>query len=397
MRILHTSDWHLGARIGTQDRTDDLFARLRELCEYIDREEVDLLLVAGDVFDEHRAEALARLVKRLGKLLTPRIEAGLTCVFVAGNHDREHVFPLLTGLQELVAADQPQRVHFVDRPGLLPVTSRNGEALQLMLLPYPTPVRYALADQRWSSPEEKRQTLAAAVRASIDELGRDAAKGVPMALCGHFLVRGVREGLYQLSEQEDVPVEPGDLPGYAYIALGHIHKPQQVGAPHIRYCGSLDRMDRGEAHDAKQALLVELGKGGLHDIRELALDATPFRHVEASSEEELEVAAGGLADRERALVSLTFNLRREQRLSPLLAAARGLFPRLYASPELRWLEAPAPEHAALALDRRDLRGTVRSYLAHALKDDRDSEALASLVEELFGEVEAATEREGVAP
>ena len=52
MRIIHTSDWHLGARLGSQNRLDDQFARLRELCDYIDREEADLLLVAGDVFDE---------------------------------------------------------------------------------------------------------------------------------------------------------------------------------------------------------------------------------------------------------------------------------------------------------------------------------------------------------
>ncbi|MEX1255071.1 MAG: exonuclease SbcCD subunit D [Dehalococcoidia bacterium] len=392
MRILHTSDWHLGARLGSQDRLDDTFARLQELCDYIDREQVDLLLVAGDVFDEHRAEALARIVGRLGKLLTPRIEAGLTCVFVAGNHDREHVFPLLSGLQELVAPDHEQRVVFADRPRMLPVTSRSGEAAQLMLLPYPTPIRYALADQRWPSPEEKRKTLAAAVRASIQELGRDATKGVPVVLCGHFLVRGVKEGMYQLSEQEDVPVEPSDLPSYAYIALGHIHKPQQVGAHYIRYCGSLDRMDRGEARDAKQALLVELSKTGLRDIRELPLNATPFRHIEASSEEELERAAESMSEPERTLVSLTLKLRREQRLSPLLARARQLFPRLYAPPDIRWQDARSPERAQFAHDRRDVRGTVRSYLQQTLTDDKEAGALVALAEELLAEVDASSER-----
>jgi exonuclease SbcD len=261
-----------------------------------------------------------------------------------------------------------------------------------MLLPYPTPVRYSLADQRWPSPEEKRKTLAAAVRASIQELARDAVKGVPVVLCGHFLVRGVKEGMYQLSEQEDVPVEPSDLPSYAYIALGHIHKPQQVGAHYIRYCGSLDRMDRGEAHDAKQALLVELSKTSLRDIRELPLDATPFRHIEASSEEELESAADSMGERERTLVSLTLKLRREQRLSPLLARARQLFPRLYQAPDVRYLDAPQAERAQFSHDRRDVRGTVRSYLKQALTDDKEAEALVALAEELLAEVEESSER-----
>jgi exonuclease SbcD len=387
VRILHTSDWHLGARLGSQDRVDDTFARLRELCDYIDEQQVDLLLVAGDVFDEHRAEALARIVRKLGALLTPRIEAGLTCVFVAGNHDREHVFPLLSGLQELVAPGQQERVVFADRPRLITVTARDGEAVQLMLLPYPTPVRYALADQRWPSPEEKRKTLAAAVRASIQELGREATKGVPVVLCGHFLVRGVKEGMYQLSEAEDIPVEPSDLPSYAYIALGHIHKPQQVGAHYIRYCGSLDRMDRGEARDSKQALLVELNGARLEGVRELPLDATPFRHIEASSEEELERAAGSIAERDRTLVSLTLKLRREERLGPLLACARQLFPRLYQAPDVRYLDAPSPERPQFAHDRRDVRGTVRSYLQQALADDKDAEAIVALAEELLSEVE----------
>src|SRR5436309_1449035 len=146
MRILHTSDWHLGARLGNQDRLKDQPERLQELCDYIDREEVDLLLVAGDVFDEHRAESLAAIINRLARLLTPRIEAGLSCVFIAGNHDREHVFPFLRGLQDLVSSKGQRRVIFTERPDFVPVSSRNGETINLLLLPYPTPTRYNLAD-----------------------------------------------------------------------------------------------------------------------------------------------------------------------------------------------------------------------------------------------------------
>ncbi len=388
MRILHTSDWHLGARLGTQDRLDDQFQRLQELCGYIDREEVDLLLVAGDVFDEHRAEALARIIVRLARLLKPRIEAGLSCVFVAGNHDREHVFPLLRGLQELAAPGDERRVVFAERPALVPVSSRSGESVQLVLMPYPTAVRYDLSDRRWPSPDVKRKELADAVRARIRELAseaREVGKGVPSLLCGHFLVRGVKEGFYHLAEQEDVPVEPGDLPAYAYIALGHIHKPQTVGAPYIRYSGSLERMDRGEAGDNKQALLVEVGRSGLHDVRELPLNATPFAQVEASSEADLEAAATALQEPERTLVSLCLSLRRDQSLASLQAKARQLFPRLYGPPEVRWLDAAAQGRPAFVLDRRDVPGTVRTYLREALKDDPAADALVALVEELLME------------
>ena len=69
MRFLHTGDWHLGARLGNQDRLPDQLGRLEEVCRYLDEREVDVLLVAGDVFDEHRSEALARVVRRLARLL----------------------------------------------------------------------------------------------------------------------------------------------------------------------------------------------------------------------------------------------------------------------------------------------------------------------------------------
>jgi exonuclease SbcD len=394
MKLLHTSDWHLGARLGNQDRLPDQFERLEEICRYLDEREADILLVAGDVFDEHRSEALARIVRRLARLLRPRIEAGMWAVFIAGNHDREHVFPLIRGLQDLVSSDGRPRVVFAERPALTLVTARSGEQAQLMLLPYPTPTRYDLPDERWPNPEAKRQRLAEALRECIGELSREARlrPGVPVVLCGHFLVRGVREGLYQLSEQEDVPVEPGDLPSYAYIALGHIHKPQRVGAPHIRYCGSLERMDRGEKDDRKTALLADMGRSGLQDLTELPLNATPFAHVTAASQDDLEQAARELLEPERTLVSLGLDLPHDQPVGPLLACARALFPRLWAPPEIEVHGATTPP-APPAIDRRDVAGTVRSYLREALADDPDREELLRLAEDLLAEpVGAVRER-----
>ena len=397
MRFLHTGDWHLGARLGNQDRLPDQLGRLEEVCRYLDEKEVDVLLVAGDVFDEHRSESLARIIARLARLLKPRIEAGMWAVFIAGNHDREHIFPLIRGLQDLVAAEGSPRVVFTERPVLVPVTARSGEQVQLMLLPYPTPTRYDLADPPkagWPSPDAKRQRLAEALRERIGELSREARlmPGVPVVLCGHFLVRGVREGFYQLSEQEDVPVEPADLPAYAYIALGHIHKPQTVGAPHIRYCGSLERMDRGEADDRKMVLLADVGRSGLRDLTELPLNATPFAHVNAASEDDLERAAKELLEPERTLVSLSLDLSPDEPVGPLLARARALLPRLWAPPEIRLQETAAPP-APPGIDRRDVAGTVRSYLREALADDADRDELLRLAEELLAEpVRAVRER-----
>ena len=386
MRILHTSDWHLGARLGNQDRLPDQLARVDETCGYIDEREVDLLLVAGDVFDEHRADALAKIIGRLGRLLAPRILAGLTCVFIAGNHDREHVFPLLRGLQTLVAADDRGRVIFAERPALEQVTSPRGEKLNLMLLPYPTPSRYDLADERWPSPDAKHDALHDEVRNRIQALVsqvKAVGAGVPTVTCAHFWIRGVTEGLYRVTEQNDIVIDPSDIPVYAYTALGHIHKPQYVGAPNIRYSGSIERMDRGEAKDKKKAVLVEVTRSGAQGVEELSLNATPFAHLQVSSEEELETAAAKVVEPDRTLVSVTADLRREQSLGSLIARARKLFPRLYGSVDVNWIDARSRDRPAFEADRLDVQATVRAYLSQVLQHDPNAQELTSAAEELL--------------
>jgi DNA repair exonuclease SbcCD nuclease subunit len=288
-----------------------------------------------------------------------------------------------------------RRVVFTERPQLVQISSHANETLNLMLLPYPTPFRYDLADQQWPSPDKKRADLAEAVRSRIKELGeetRHASRGLQTILCGHFLVRGVKEGLYQLSEQDDVPLESGDLPNYAYVALGHIHKPQTLGAPHIRYCGSLDRMDRAERGYEKQALLIEVSRSGLQDIRELPLKATPFAHIQASSESELEAAATALPEPQRTLVSLTLTLQSDQSFGAVQAHARQLFPRLYAAPEVQWGNVPTQPQRLIAsgVNQRDVAGTVRSYLRTVLKDDPDAEALLHEAEILLSGIESTS-------
>jgi exonuclease SbcD len=389
MRILHTADWHLGARLGSQDRIGDQMDRLEEIASLLDSEEVDLLLVAGDVFDEHRSEALSRIVSRLARLLKPRIEAGLNVAFVAGNHDREHVFPLLKGLQDLVSFGENRRVIFAQRPCIEKLTTRRGDGLQLLMVPYPTQFRYDLGDERWPAPDVKRAALAAAVRERLGQLQKEAAgeRDLPAIMCGHLLIRGASGGTYELTDQEDVPLEAGDIPSYAYVALGHIHRAQQVGVPHFRYCGSIERMDRGEAQDVKSVTLVDISGSGLEGIREATLDATPFANLTASSESDLESAADGLTDVDRTLVSLTLELQGEQSLGVLNAAARKLFRRMYRPPEIRWLDRPAETRPHVTMEKIDAVATVRKYLKEALKEDPDKDSLLNLADDLLKETE----------
>ena len=210
---------------------------------------------------------------------------------------------------------------------------------------------------------------------------------LPVIVLGHFLLRGVeaRTGARELSESEDVVIERGDLPTFAYIALGHVHKPQSVET-HVRYCGSIERMDLGEAADDKHALLVTIEDTTLAGVLELPLDATPFVSLEIGSLHELHEQADMLAEPERTLVALTMRVEREDDLAAWMAAARERFPRLYDHPRVIHLDDPLVMQAEAGYDHRKVGDTVREYLrAEIPEEDPDRDALLALAEELLAE------------
>ncbi len=407
MKILHTSDWHLGAHIGRVDRADDAFARITELIEVIDAERVDLLLVAGDIFDETRTLLLGGLIRRLALLLAPRIAQGLRVVFLAGNHDREPVFALLQAASDLFDPGMGDRVTLVQRPRMLDVPSRDGtEAVALACLPYPTHFRYDLEARGWPSRDARNRELADAVRTRITELAEEAAArcaGLPTVMAAHLLVRGAKigQGAYCLTEAEDVPIERGDLPAWDYIALGHIHKPQDMGHPNIRYSGSIERMDLGEANDTKSAVIVEVNGRGSARHRTLTLNATPFASIQASSETDLIARREELDDPDRTLVSLTLVIDGTESVTGLMARAHELFPRLYREPGIRRTLNLGGGTSISGFDRSDVTGTVRSYLQQQLTDDPDAEQVLALADELLASDDFAAQltndSEGVAP
>ncbi len=396
MKILHTSDWHLGARIGRLDRADDAFARIAELAALIDEEDVDLLLVAGDVFDETRTHQLGGLLRRLGDILAPRIANGLSAVFLAGNHDKESVFPFLNAAKELFGAGAAERVAFIERPSVLELPSRSGgEAVAVVCMPYPTHFRYDLEARGWPSRDVRNRELADAVRARITELTEEAARrcaGLPTVMAAHLLIRGadVGHGSYCLTEAEDIPVERGDLPPWDYVALGHIHKPQDMGHPNIRYSGSIERMDLGEAGDHKGAVLVQVAGRGKVTHRTIELAATPFASIEASNETELRERHAEMDDPLHTLVSLTLTIDGTESVTGLVAKAHELFPRLYREPEIRRSIAPTNATGTSGFDRADVAGTVRRYLETRLGEDADTKPVIALAEELLASEELST-------
>src|SRR5262249_43131721 len=163
---------------------------------------------------------------------------------------------------------------------------RDGQEVQFVLMPYPTEHRYlAESDQQYNNLEEKHRALQAAYVRTLQEIRQHAAfdPRLPSVLSAHVHVRGSKlSTLFRITEQEDIVFDANDLSAaWAYVALGHIHHAQNLpGLPHVRYCGSIERLDLGELRDTKRVVVVDVGPEGLRSEPEvLPLDATPFLDI----------------------------------------------------------------------------------------------------------------------
>jgi exonuclease SbcD len=387
LRVLHTADWHLGDRLGGVDRLPDQLARLRELVAHAEDRQVDVLLVCGDVLEERRPERLAAIVSQLGELLAPSVERGMQCVFLAGNHDSAHTFELLSAVQRLLGERHASRVHFVREPALVPLTVDGEVAATLAALPYPSVAAYSLPADL-GTVERKRAALSAAVAASREALGEQARRehpGLPVLMAGHFLLGHVTAstGRREVAEPEDVHVADAGLDRFAYVALGHVHRPV-VLAEHVRYSGALDRVDFGEADEPRHVVLAEIDAAGGLALEELPLDATPMRRIEIGALEQIAEQALALDEPARTIVKLELRLDRADAASVWLAEARAAFPRRFEPIDLVRLDDPDPPLLTGEIEQAGPTETVRAFVADQLaEEDPDRAALLAMVEELL--------------
>lgn len=275
MRLLHTSDWHLGKVLKGIDRTPEIVQAMKDLLEIVKKERVDLVAISGDLFDRRQpsVEAEAHAVEFFLRLR----ELGVPALVIAGNHDPKERLEALSPLFAEVGVTVRGKPLFQEEGGVVEV-----KGLRAALLPFVSErilVKHVLAGE-----EERYRTYAEAMRRILDNLQS------PLML-GHFALEKARPGggefIFHISGTYVVP--RAVLPLSArYLALGHIHRQQQVSeAPVAWYSGSLIQLDFGEGEDADRgALLVELPPSGppkVHPIRERW--GKPLRTVKLSVDE----------------------------------------------------------------------------------------------------------------
>ena len=277
MRILHTSDWHLGRNLFEHSLREAQSTAVDHIIDQAIANQVELFIVAGDVFD--RQWPSTDDVRLLNRAVTRLYEAGIPVVITAGNHDDgvrlgAYSEVLVDGVHIVgEIADAASPIQFADAHGPVVVYP----------VPYLDPdlARGVLSDdpeQKLARSHEAVMTAAMARVRSDFESRKNANPATRAVVVGHaFVVRGnatPEEVSAERSESErDLTVgglqtiPAGVFDGVHFVALGHLHRPHEVVAaegsrPAIRYSGSLLRYSLSEAAHTKTFTLVELDELG---------------------------------------------------------------------------------------------------------------------------------------
>jgi DNA repair protein SbcD/Mre11 len=292
MKLLHTSDWHLGRALYGRKRYEEFEAFLAWLVETIQQNAIDVLLVAGDVFDtsapSHRAQALYyRFLCRMAASSCRHV------VVIAGNHDSPS---FLNAPRELLKALD---VHVVGHASEDPedevcvLADANGAPeLIVCAVPYlrDRDIRVAEAGE---TIEDKERKLIDGIRAHYAAVAAVAMKkraeinaAIPIVAMGHLFTAGGQtvdgDGVRELYIGSLAHVSAGIFPdAFDYLALGHLHVPQKVGGSEtMRYSGSPLPMGFGEATQQKSVVIVDFqapsgaqAVSGTHSLPECAPSA----------------------------------------------------------------------------------------------------------------------------
>ena len=280
MRIVHTSDWHLGQHFMGKSRQAEHEALIDWLLAQVDAHAVDAVLIAGDIFDTGAPPSYAR--ELYSDLVVRLHRAGVALLLLGGNHDS---VATLGESRSLLKVLNTTVVAAVGAPEdhVLVLPQRGGEAGCIVCaVPFIRP-RDVLQSQAGQSAAEKQQSLQAAIQTyyqSVVDAGRaqqtalyhTLGRMVPLVATGHLTTVGAssNESVREIYVGSLDAFPTAAFPPVDYIALGHIHKPQKVGGlHHIRYCGSPIPLGFDEAKQQKEVLLVDLDASGLSAVTPL--------------------------------------------------------------------------------------------------------------------------------
>lgn len=282
MRILHTSDWHLGQHFMGKSRQAEHQVLITWVLEQVETQAVDAVLIAGDIFDTGTPPSYARELynQLVGQLYT----AGVPLLVLGGNHDSPATLGESRELLAHLGTTVIGATHSEPATQVIVLPQRNGDpGCIVCAIPFVRP-RDVLQSQAGQSTEDKQLSLQTAIQAHYSavfaaaierqqalaaQLGANFGRQVPIVATGHLTTVGANssESVREIYVGALEAFPTSAFPPAAYIALGHIHRPQKVGGlENIRYCGSPIPLGFDEAKQDKEMLLVDLDSDGLKAV-----------------------------------------------------------------------------------------------------------------------------------
>ena len=259
MKLIHLSDLHLGKRVNEYSMLEEQQYILKKIINIIDDENPECVIIAGDIYD--KPVPSAETVQLFDDFLVGLAKRNLQVFVISGNHD------------------SPERIAFgsrlMDAGGIHMSPVYNGDiepismqdeygTVDIYMLPFVKPVHV----RRFC--EEEITTYTDAVKYAVSKMNINLDNR--NVLITHQFVTGAKR-----SESEEISVggsdnvDAGVFEDFDYVALGHIHSPQNCGADKIRYCGSPLKYSFSEAKDKKSVTVVELAEKGIATYRTIEL------------------------------------------------------------------------------------------------------------------------------
>lgn len=269
MKLIHLSDLHLGKRLNGFSMLEDQEYILQQILQIIDQETPDAVIIAGDIYD--KAIPPAPAVQLFDRFLCQLSERNLAVFAISGNHDSPERIAFGAQLME------HSGVHLspVYDGCISPITLQDKFGpVNFYLLPFVKPVQV-----RRFFPEEEITSYTDALRVAIEQMAVNTTQR-NLLVTHQFVTGALRCDSEEVSVGGSDNVDAAVFSLFDYVALGHIHSPQDITSPAIRYCGTPLKYSFSEASHQKSATIVSLGQKGtltvqtiplvpLHDLREL--------------------------------------------------------------------------------------------------------------------------------
>ena len=372
MKILHTSDWHVGKTLARRSRLEEAREVLTEIVDIAERASVDAVLVCGDVFDHIAPSAAAE--KIVYDTLVEFECREIPVLLVPGNHDHARRWKALEPLLRRFMVRVVPEVRRPDAGGIVRIEARDKSTeLQVAVLPWVFERQLFGARELMGLPGEAFQSYAEEMKLLVEKLCEPLDPSTCTAFAGHLFVSGSKpgEGQRGLTIGQLYAITPQALPEVQYAALGHVHRPQRVPGSSRRayYSGSPLQLDFGEAEQKKSVNIVELRPGEPAEVRTVSIAggrrlrdvSGTFEEIDAQREAlgdaflRVNLKCGGplpgLGDQVRALLPNAIEVRldypREETQRPI--TIRGLTPREQYAHYLREKQGTEPDQDELDL------------------------------------------------